>query len=282
MSERLETRVRKSWLTPERAHYIIAIGIFILASVPLLTPFGLPLEISETTQAYYDTVETLKPGDIVIYEWNMGSAQFGEMGAPAIVQLQQLFNKAGVRIIVFQPTSEAPGLFDANIFPALDLKGKVYGIDWINLGFYPGGAVIAALATDPHQLFLKDHYGNALSQYSLWNDYRTGADCEMIIFNEVGHGGSYMTQFQIKWGTTIVGATVAAQYADCMLYYTSGQLKGVLNSLRGGAELEKLTNNPGRGLSAMDAMSTLHLWLILVVVAGNVQYFSKRRREGKR
>ena len=149
----------ESWFTNERIRYIINIGIFVLGIAPLIVPFNLPLKIGRTTDMYYNTAESLQAGDIVIFHWGEGTAQWGEMGPPGIAQFQQLINK-GARIIVFSGNVEAPGLFDANLKPAIDFKGAVYGDDWLNLGFYPGGETVAAsLATEPHTTFLIDAYG---------------------------------------------------------------------------------------------------------------------------
>jgi hypothetical protein len=253
--------------------------IFALAIFPLLTPLNLPLGISYTTQKYYETVQTLKAGDIVIFHWGEGTAQWGEMGPPGIAQMQQLCNIPGVRIIVFSTTAEAPGLFESNLLPAIDLKGRVYGRDWVNLGYYPGGeTAIAALATDPHKLITADYWGHPISELPLMNDFKSGADIALIVGNEPSSGESYLRQFQTKFKTKIVWCSPSAVYTTSLAYFASGQLSGLLNSLRGGAELEKLIGKPGRGMSAMDAMSCLHLWVIVLIVLGNISYFQSKRR----
>lgn len=262
----------ETWFTNERIRYIINIGIFILGITPLVVPFNLPLNISRTTSMYYNTVDNLQEGDIVIFLWGEGTAQWGEMGPPGIAQFEQLVKK-GARIIVFSNNVEAPGLFDANLLPEINFGDYQYGEDWINLGFYPGAeTAIASLASQPHSTFLIDAYGTSLDTLPLWADYQSGEDAVLVVGNEPSSGESFMRQFQTRWGTKIVWCAPSAVYTSSLVYLESGQLSGLLNSLRGGAELEKMTNKPGRGLSAMDALSCIHVWIVLLIIAGNIQH----------
>lgn len=268
----------ESWFTKKRIRYIINIGIFVLGIAPLLFPFNLPLKIGRTTQMYYDTVEALEPDDVVVFLWGEGTAQWGEMGPPGIAQFQQLIDK-GARLIILCSNVEAPGLFDANLKPAIDFKDTVYGEDWINLGYYPGGeTVITSLASEPHDTFLIDNYGATLEGMPLWADYQSGEDAVLIVGNQPSSGLGFMRQFQVKWDTPIVWAAPSAVYTSSLIYLESGQLNGLLNSLRGGAELEKLINYPGRGLSAMDALSAIHVWVVILAIIGNVQHYMGRNK----
>jgi len=275
------SKITTSWFNPDRIRYVLAIIIFVLAFAPLIRPMGLPLKISRTTKLYYDTVEEYAPGSLVLFVWNQGTAQWGEMGPPGIAMLQQLFNLPGTRIIVFTTGVESPALFETNLWPNIDPNGKIYGTDWVNLGYLPGGeTAVAALATDPHSALEVDYYNNPIDTLPLMSDFNSGADIDLIVANQVSTGELYMRQFQTKWGTPMVQANPSAVYTSAMVYMESGQLKGLLNSLRGGAELEALINKPGRGLSAMDAMSNLHLFVLFLVVLGNIKYFRERKSGG--
>ena len=264
------------------SRHVIFAAVFIVTIVPIVFPLNLPLVISKTTILYYDAVQKLKSGDTVIFVWNQGTAQFGEMGPPGIAQLQQLMNIPGVKIIVISTGAESPGLFESNLLPEVDLKGKEYGVDWVNLGYIPGGeSAIAALATDTWSLVKVDWKGIPITQLPVMDGFRSGADIALIAGNQPSSGEEWMRQFQNKFQTPIVWACVSAGYTTALMFVNSGQLSGILNSLRGGAELEILINKPGRGVSAMDAMSNLHLLVLAVIVAGNVLYFTGRKEAKK-
>jgi len=55
-----------------------------------------------------------------------------------------------------------------------------------------------------------------------------------------------------------------------MPYYAAGTMTGYLNSVIAGAGYEKLIDQPGLGISLLDAQSTAHLFavVLLIVVQG--------------
>ena len=55
----------------------------------------------------------------------------------------------------------------------------------------------------------------------------------------------------------------------------AGQIKGMLCGLPGAAEYEILLNRPGKTVKLMDAQSMGHLWIIVLVILGNIAYYAK-------
>jgi len=268
---------KQSWMKSIHPRQIIFALVFIVTIIPIIFPLHLPLIISQTTLQYYNTVQKLKSGDTVIFVWNQGTAQFGEMGPPGIAQLQQLMDIPGVKIVVISTGAESPGLFESNLFPSIDTKGKEYGKDWVNLGYIPGGeTAIAALATDTWSLVKVDWKGTPITQLPVMDGFHSGADIALIVGNQPSSGEEWQRQFQNKFKTPIVWACVSAGYTTALMFVSSGQLSGILNSLRGGAELEILINKPARGVSAMDAMSNLHILVLAIIVASNIIYFTQK------
>jgi ABC-type nitrate/sulfonate/bicarbonate transport system permease component len=64
-----------------------------------------------------------------------------------------------------------------------------------------------------------------------------------------------------------------------MPYLNSGLIIGLLQSMRGGAELEYLIGHPGVGLTAMDAFTLGHYMLIVFIIIGNIGYLGYVRRK---
>jgi hypothetical protein len=62
-------------------------------------------------------------------------------------------------------------------------------------------------------------------------------------------------------------------------YLDSGIILALLQSMRGGAELEYLIGHPGPGLTAMDGFSFGHYMLIVFILIGNVGYFGYTRQQ---
>jgi hypothetical protein len=63
-----------------------------------------------------------------------------------------------------------------------------------------------------------------------------------------------------------------------MPYYNSGQIKGMLQGLRGAAELELIIGSPSDAVKSMDALSVGHLVIILFIVLGNILFLLNRYR----
>jgi hypothetical protein len=67
-----------------------------------------------------------------------------------------------------------------------------------------------------------------------------------------------------------------------MPYLQSGTYKAVLQSMRGGAELEYLISAPGPGLTAMNSFTLGHYMLMIAILLGNIGYFGYRSEMNKK
>ena len=61
-------------------------------------------------------------------------------------------------------------------------------------------------------------------------------------------------------------------------YLASGQMKTMVSGLRGAAEYENLIGRDGGGGRGMLAQPSAHLYVILLIVLGNISYFLKKRK----
>ncbi len=62
-------------------------------------------------------------------------------------------------------------------------------------------------------------------------------------------------------------------------YISSGQLHALIGGLRGAAEYETLLKIGGGGQRGMLAQASAHIYILLLILAGNVIYFVSRRRK---
>ena len=136
---------------------------------------------------------------------------------------------------------------------------------------------LAALASNLHGVVNVDYYGNPIAGTFLDNVH-TGADVALVIAFECGSAGSssFLNIFQAHYGTKVLSGATGVMVPGVLPYYASGQISGILSSIRGAGEFELLTHNPGLGVVATDVISTSHLWLIASVLIGNVIYFMER------
>ena len=79
-----------------------------------------------------------------------------------------------------------------------------------------------------------------------------------------------------------VGAGITAVMAtDLYPYLQTKQIVGLVNGLKGAAEYEHLIGHHEMGVRGMAAQSIAHLWIILLVIVGNIAYFVSRRAGGR-
>jgi hypothetical protein len=91
-----------------------------------------------------------------------------------------------------------------------------------------------------------------------------------------------MPQYWIEYAGARYDVAVAAGLSAVMVttftpYLDSGQLTSILSGLKGAAEYEIIRGERGAGLRGMDAQSSAHLAIIVLVVMGNVAFYLKRK-----
>ncbi|MGQ9680226.1 MAG: hypothetical protein ACUVV4_05615 [Candidatus Bathyarchaeia archaeon] len=262
---------------------IIYLIIFIVVIGPLLSPFILPIAVSPDTQAYYNVIDKLGPDDIVMVVFDTEFSGFMELQSGIIASMRVMIER-GAKMVVAVSHPEATGIPElvfTQLADVISRKQYTYGRDYVYLGYiFPNEAAVAATAQDFHTAIRQDYYGKSIegtmldkvkdwSSWSLISDYTTGIQSQSLI-NHYGLRGTPMI-------VNCIGVMVPTQKP----YVSSGIYKALLQSMRGGAELEYLTGVPGPGLTAMNSFTLGHYVLIIFIVLGNIGYFGYTRYKQK-
>jgi hypothetical protein len=269
---------------------IIYLMIFILVLAPLLQPFILPITVSSDTLLYDEQLNKLKSGDTVMFLLDTEFSGYMELQSGIIASLRILLQHH-VNLCIIESHPEATGipqlLYD-QVKDVMTQNNYVYGVNYIDLGYvFPNEAAVASMSQNFHNLIRQDRNGNSiqgtfLDNVNTWQDwtliseYTTGVQSEAI----VRHFG--------QSGTPIVVNVIGVMVSTSMPYLQTGIYKAVLQSMRGGAELEYLISAPGPGLTAMNSFTLGHYMLMIAIVLGNIGYFgyrsemNKRKREGQK
>jgi hypothetical protein len=86
---------------------------------------------------------------------------------------------------------------------------------------------------------------------------------------EYGHG-----RYDVRIGAFVAAAMVTTYDP----YLASGQLYAMVGGLKGAAEYEQLIGIGGRGGRGMLAQTSSHLYIIVLIVVGNLLYLHSRRQ----
>ena len=257
---------------------IIYVVLLIAVSVPLISPIGIPLLVNPSTQSVYDSVEALSANDVVLlaFDYSPGSAADLHPQAEAVVAH---LNKKGIKWVAVAFWADGPMMCDL-IINKYEAAGGKYGTDFANLGYMTGGEnAIKIFGQDPY-VITQDTRGNATTSLPIMQGIQTVADFAYIIEFASGNPGygEWLRQVIDPMGIKFAAGVVTVSAPQAIPFYSSGQLDGLLQGLRGGAEYEVLVGVPGAGASMMDASSLGHMVIIGFILLGNIAFFLTKKK----
>jgi hypothetical protein len=254
-----------------RIIYVVLAGALI---IPILFPFSMPLRISESARKTYEMIESLEPGDAVLMSFDYaGSAEIEIHPLPEAL-LRHIATKPGVRVLGVSFNVEGP-IWTEKAFEILKENGKVYGKDYVNLGFRAGReGAIAQMAEDFEATFPLDYYKNPIADLSVMEGIESPKDLRLVFQFNTGFGvEEFIRQIGDRYKVPlIIGLSLGILPAN-IPYLEAGQIEALLGGVRGAAEYEILMKEPSMGSVVMSAQSLGHLAIIGFLVLGNVAYF---------
>ena len=256
--------------------------LFITLMVPFINPIGLPVKVVQNTRDLYEgiTGDNIQPGDIALINFGCGVSAWSECAPGVAVSTKALFRE-GARIVFMGSHYDVELTMNKLMNDAReDFAGKVYGVDYVFLGYFTGGeSAIAQLATNAWTVYPEDHYGKPVSEIPLMQDFRGWQDIAVVLTSDTGDVGSYfLRQWQGAHGTRLAEIGIAMNGSTDYPYYLAGNYFGLSIGSRGGAELEVLIGEPGEATTAMDSINASHLLIVLAVILANVGYLLSRRQ----
>jgi hypothetical protein len=257
--------------------------LFLAVAIPVIRPMGLPISIVKETQGFFDAIEALQPGDVMMLTPEYGAGQVPEVGTMTTSAFRHAMRK-GVRVLMFGvwPDGQGPTIAQGACEEISQELGKTYGVDWVNLGYKPGlDVTLKKMVEDIWDAAVGvDIRGNSLADLPMMQDVRKASDCKLVAnINIHGFGlEKYMAFIGIPSGITVIGGNGSAGITEVIPFYASGQLKGLLMGMRGAAEYELLIGKPDRAVVGMDAQSAAHVIIIVFVVLANLGYLAQKRR----
>lgn len=116
----------------------------------------------------------------------------------------------------------------------------------------------------------------AMSSLPICKGLSNGKDVQALIYFTTGYTAEWIRQAG-PLGVPIIAGVITVLGPAQEAFVQSGQLKGLLVGMRGGAEYEIIMDEPGSAAAAMDAQSLGHLLFILFIIFGNASYFIQKK-----
>ena len=262
---------------------VLYLLVFIVVAAPLIRPIQLPILVSQYTQLFYNQVDSLKPGSIVLVSFSFAAAKTYEIYPQIVGATEQLMSKKASMVFVSWLAEDTP--FSGRLFADLSFEGRglKYGADYVDLGFIAGGATgMAAFARDPQKILGADARGTPIGNLALMTKIKSASDFNLLISFISIQMEDFIGQIQTPYKLPLIVGTDGVSFAGILPYLGSGQIKGILNTTVGAAEYEKLLKIPGKATSYMDAQQMAHFLMIVSIILGNlvllVEWTKRRKR----
>jgi hypothetical protein len=262
--------------------------------LPMLSPSEASFSIDRPVRAIYDTVEALPPGATVYLSADFDPGSRPELEPFYRAILHQLFGR-DIKVVAGTLWASAPPLVLPILREIADAHGKTYGKDWCFLGFKDGKELaIKAIGENIPKTFPKDFEQTPIGDLPMMAGFKQLKDFNLLVLISAGFPGikAYVLQVQGQYGLRMVGATTAVSGPDYIPYYKAGQLIGLSSGMPGSAQYEKLVFidadpppkiQPERllGIEALSVLNLGHLFIVGLIILGNLAFFITRPREVK-
>lgn len=263
----------------------IYLVFLIVLLVPMFWPLGLPMSITQEVLDFANTVESLPPGSVVWIGADYDPGSSAENNPQLAAAFRHCMMK-GHKVVLLELWEKGPDVVKSVVDPIAREMGKVYGVDYVNLGYKPGGGVaLLAMTRDIKTAAAGvDISGASLDDFPLMKQVTALQKDQVQLVISVTTGGpgyaDYLNYVTDPLGIPFLTCPTAGMLTGQMPYYRSKQILGLLPALSGAAQYEIWLKRPGDACRQMDAQSLGHVIVLLFVTLGNLGYFMSRRKRG--
>lgn len=261
---------------------IIFLTVALAVILPLFFPLKLPIDVTPPVQQLYDVIEALPDGSVVLISIDYDPSGAPELDPATWSIMRQCF-KRDLKVFVM-------GLWATGVplgMRALETVGageydKEYGIDYVDFGYIPGGAIaLVNLGMDVHNVCREDVYGTPVEDIPMMKNIKSAKDFGLAISMSMGVPGSdqWIWYYHARYRGNLATAQTAIGAPKYYQYLQTGQLVGLIGGMKGAAEYERLVDSYGLATVGMDSQSSAHLLIIAFIVLGNVIYWIEKRRK---
>ena len=277
----------------DRRIIFLIVGLSVL--IPLLKPewVDLPIRPTPESQIVFDEINKLNAGDKMLLSFEYGPSTKPEIHPMAIAILKHLYAK-NIQVYGFALWPDGNFMSTEAFSEVSDDYDKKYGVDYVNLGYKPGGeAVIKGIASDIRTLYPVDLQGTSINDIPMMKDVVNIEDFDFVFSLSAGFPGSkeWVQYACDPKNIPLSTGCTSIQVTDIMPYVENDQIRGILAGMPGAAEYESLVEaelqkmeiagKPGEASGMMAAQSIAHVVIVLFIIFGNISYFITRKKNRK-
>lgn len=262
---------------------ILYLLMWVVVLWPLINPINLPLGLQKGSKEYFDWIDELEPGSKVAFSYDLSFAGLPELGPMSLATFHKLLEMdVKIYLCAFWNSGADIAEDDIELLDPEGNYGKVYGVDYIHLGYNPRGEVgMSQFASNVYKAFPTDFvYNKPLDTYEIMEGVQGAEDFDMLISIQSGSPGNaeWVRQWIEPFGIDCIIGVLGVSTPGVAPYYNAGQVKAYLAGVRSAAEFEILVGRPDVALAQQDPLSTTHILVILFVILGNIGHFYTRQK----
>ncbi len=273
--------------------------IFLLVAVSLAVPLVMNVSLRPapmaTADAFYNAVDKLQPepGKIVLISADWGPGTLAENRPQTALAIEHLMRKripfalVSIYMLATPFLAELPKEVASRLEKENPRINYVYGKDWVNLGFRPGGMLFIQGLAQSKDIgsFLKTDANNIpIQDLPAMKEVRTIKDISMLM-EFTGLQGAFNTWLQYFQGPTFVYGCTSVTIPEAFIYFASKQVAGFFEGIAGAAWYEVLLSEHyvRRGpynvaLRVNTGLSFAHLVVLGFILLGNIGLYMRKRK----
>lgn len=271
----------RQWLIGFQAidRRIIYLCVAIAIALPFIVAVRLPVIPTLPVQKFYEAVEKVPKGKVVLIAADFDTGTEGENGPQVQAVLEHLM-RSRTPFVILGTTIQGPELVQSYAERLARRYGYRYGRDFVNLGYLPGGQLaLERFCRSVWQTKPTDYKQRPLTDLKLMRKVRTARDIGLVAeFTGSGvlpwYVQTFWAQFKVPLAQGCTGIIGPEQFP----YLDTGQLSGLMVGLKGAAEYEALLKVQREGYRRMMPQSLGHIAALLLILLGNLGMWMARRQ----
>lgn len=263
----------------------VVMSLVIIAMViPALNPLGLPLMTGDMAKAWYDTVDALPEGSVILMDIGYGSGGYPSLGPGNIAALHQMFEK-DLKVVLMATDLEGTMMYPLimdSVKPE-ENYGLVYGEDYVFIGYIAGEqTAMSGVLGDLKALVSMDYQGTSIDSLSLMDNINGADDFDLVVYLTTAGGTAegWVYQAYSQYNKDLIGGVLSMMTTSIKPYYDSGQILGIMDGIKGAADLEFITGHPGDAIISSDILTFTQILVLILLLVGNVSYLMLKREGG--
>jgi len=161
---------------------------------------------------------------------------------------------------------------------------KISGKDFLFFGHRPSPMMVyMQMGESIVSTYDTDYAGNDLDEIPLMKGIKNFEEIEMVLelTGYVGMPEIWLNVAKTKFNRDLAFGMTSVSAADYFPYVQSKQIVGLLAGLRGAAEYESITKNNGIAVKRMKSQTWAHLFAIVLIIVGNIEFFVKKFKKSR-